>query len=130
MTTFSAPNQADSKVQLVVPNSAGSAFARVVSYLELLHTALVDDPTFYAALVRRGFLESAIQHTRYTISMVVDEVAVANVIESSVLDVLLCMQEMGTASALHDVKLRTYARVAEDAARELGEQLAIIAHSK
>lgn len=81
--------------------SASASLNQVASYVSMLHAALGEDPSFYARLVKRGFLESAIEYTRYALSVVdfdkrVDNDGFEGMIEGAVLEALLAARNMGT----------------------------------
>ena len=50
--------------------SAAASLDQVASYVGMLHAALGDDPAFYARLVKRGFLDNAIDYARYADSLI------------------------------------------------------------
>jgi hypothetical protein len=80
--------------------SASSSLDQVASYVGLLHGALNDDPAFYARLVKRGFLESAIEYARYAYALVdydksLDNDGFKGMIDGAVLEALLAAKGMG-----------------------------------
>ncbi|MCW2922311.1 MAG: hypothetical protein JWL76_2185 [Thermoleophilia bacterium] len=113
-TSMPAPTEGPSDVPLRAPSSTigvptlddGSASAsaslnQVASYVGMLHAALGEDPSFYARLVKRGFLESAIEYTRYALSVVdydkrLDNDGFEGMIEGAVLEALIAARNMGT----------------------------------
>lgn len=107
--------------------SASASLDQVASYVSMLHAALGEDPSFYARLVKRGFLESAIEYTRYALAVVdydkrVDNDGFEGMIEGAVLEALLAARNMGTPSVaepnLAD-ELRMAGAAASNAARGL-----------
>lgn len=81
--------------------SAAASLDQVASYVGMLHGALNDDPSFYARLVKRGFLESAIDYARYAFALIdydktLDNDGLEGMIEGAVLDALLSARDMGT----------------------------------
>lgn len=80
--------------------AASSSLDQVASYVGMLHAALNDDPSFYARLVKRGFLESAIEYARYAYALVDYDKALDNdgfkgMIDGAVLEALLAAKGMG-----------------------------------
>ena len=81
--------------------SAASSLDQVASYVGMLHAALSDDPTFYARLVKRGFLDSAIEYAKYAYALVDFDKHLNNdgfkgMIDGAVLEALLAAKGMGT----------------------------------
>lgn len=81
--------------------AASSSLDQVASYVGLLHAALGDDPSFYARLVKRGFLDSAIEYARYAYALLdydkgVDNDGFKGMIDGAVLEALLAAKGMGT----------------------------------
>ncbi len=107
--------------------SASASLDQVASYVNMLHAALGEDPSFYARLVKRGFLESAIEYTRYALAVVdydkrLDNDGFEGMIEGAVLEALLAARNMGTPTIaepnLAD-ELRMAGAAASNAARGL-----------
>ncbi len=107
--------------------SASASLNQVASYVSMLHAALGEDPSFYARLVKRGFLESAIEYTRYALAVVdydkrLDNDGFEGMIEGAVLEALLAARNMGTPTVaepnLAD-ELRMAGAAATNAARGL-----------
>lgn len=70
-----APARAATPATPAAPAAGGSSVAaasmrRVATTAGLLHAALGDDHAFYARLVRRGFLQGAIEHARFALATV------------------------------------------------------------
>jgi hypothetical protein len=95
---------------LTVPSlDDGSATAmasldQVASYVGMLKGALGEDPTFYARLVKRGFLDSAIDYAKYAYSVIdydksLDNDGIKGIIDGAVLEALLAARGMGTPVA-------------------------------
>lgn len=111
-------------------SAAGSAaLNQVASYVSMLHAALADDPNFYARLVKRGFLDSAIDYTRYALAVIeydkhLDNDGFDGMIDGAVLEALLAARGMGTPIVaepnLAD-ELRMAGAAATNAARGLQE---------
>lgn len=83
--------------------AASASLAQVASYVGMLHAALGDDPDFYARLVKRGFLDSAIDYARYAIAVIdydkhLDNDGFMGMIDGAVLEALLAAKGMGTPS--------------------------------
>lgn len=83
--------------------AASASLDQVASYVSMLHAALGEDPSFYARLVKRGFLESAIDYAKYAYAVVDYDKAGDNdgfkgMIEGAVLEALLAARDMGTPS--------------------------------
>ncbi|MCW2927496.1 MAG: hypothetical protein JWM86_1464 [Thermoleophilia bacterium] len=81
--------------------SASASLDQVASYVGMLKAALVDDPNFYARLVKRGFLDSAIDYAKYAYAVVDYDQHVNNdgfkgIIEGAVLEALVAARDMGT----------------------------------
>lgn len=81
--------------------TASASLDQVASYVGMLHAALGEDPTFYARLVKRGFLDSAIDYARYAHAVVdydrlLDNDGFKGMIEGAVLEALLAARGMGT----------------------------------
>lgn len=83
--------------------AASASLNQVASYVGMLHGALADDPAFYERLVKRGFLDSAIDYTRYALSLIdydkqVDNDGFEGIVDGGVLTALLAARGMGTPS--------------------------------
>ena len=81
--------------------SASASLDQVASYVGMLHTALTGDPTTYARLVKRGFLESAIDYAKYAYAVIDYDKSLNNdgfkgMIEGAVLEALIAASDMGT----------------------------------
>jgi hypothetical protein len=81
--------------------SAMASLDQVASYVGMLKGALADDPSFYARLVKRGFLDSAIDYAKYAYSVIdydksVDNDGIKGIIDGAVLEALLAASTMGT----------------------------------
>jgi hypothetical protein len=81
--------------------SASASLDQVASYVGMLHAALGDDPAFYARLVKRGFLDSAIEYARYAYGLIdydkdLDNDGFKGMIDGAVLEALLAAKGMGT----------------------------------
>jgi hypothetical protein len=81
--------------------SASASLDQVASYVSMLHAALGDDLSFYARLVKRGFLDSAIEYAKYAYALVDYDKAQDNdgfkgMIDGAVLEALLAAKGMGT----------------------------------
>ena len=93
--TLAAPSLEDASA------TASASLDQVASYVGMLHTALSDDPTFYARLVKRGFLENAIDYAKYAYAVIDYDKAGDNdgfkgMIDGAVLEALLAARTMGT----------------------------------
>ena len=100
--------------------TASASLNQVASYVGMLRAALGEDPSFYARLVKRGFLESAIEYTRYALEVVdvdkrVDNDGFEGMIEGAVLEALLAARNMGTP-AVEDPNLSSELSMAGAAA--------------
>lgn len=81
--------------------AASASLDQVASYVQLLHAALGDDPSFYERLVRRGFLDSAIDYARYAVGVIdhdkhLDNDGLMGMIDGAVIEALLAAKGMGT----------------------------------
>jgi hypothetical protein len=123
-TSFSVPSLDDGSA------SASASLDQVASYVGMLHAALADDPAFYARLVKRGFLDNAIDYARYADSLIdydkdLDNDGFKGMIEGAVLEALLAAKGMGTPAVaepnLAD-ELRMAQAAATNAARGLSPQ--------
>ncbi|MCB0877766.1 MAG: hypothetical protein KDC46_02140, partial [Thermoleophilia bacterium] len=50
--------------------AASASLDQVASYVGMLHAALDEDVSFYGQLVKRGFLDSAIDYARYALEVI------------------------------------------------------------
>jgi len=81
--------------------TASASLQQVASYVEMLHVALGENPTFYQRLIKRGFLDAAIDYARYATSILeydklLDNDGFQGMIEGAVLEGLLSARNMGT----------------------------------
>lgn len=89
-----APTMGDSSA------TASASLDQVARYVGMLHAALGEDPSFYARLVTRGFLDIAIDYARYAQAVMdhdglLDDDHVKGMIQRAVLEALLTARRMG-----------------------------------
>ena len=99
---------------------ACASMLRVGRYVEMLDAALRDDPRFYGQLVRRGFLENAIEHARHAHGSVDDDGIRA--VHDDVIEALLAARDRGVpviAEPALIVELQLAGVAAADAASAL-----------
>lgn len=111
--------------------TAASSLDQVASYIELLQGALVEDTAFYERLVKRGFLDNAIDFTKYALSVMdydksLDNDGFDGIVEGAVLEGLLAARSMGTPTA-GDPDLADELSMARAAATNAAQGLAILA---
>lgn len=81
--------------------AASASLEQVASYVGMLHAAIDENPSFYARLVKRGFLDSAIDYAKYAYAIIdydksLDNDGFKGMIEGAVLEALLAVRGMGT----------------------------------
>lgn len=84
--------------------AAAASLDQVASYVAMLTGALGDDPSFYDRLVKRGFLDNAIDYTRYALEVLdndrlEDNDGFVGMVEGAVLGSLREAQGLGSAAA-------------------------------
>ncbi len=104
-TAPEVPRRAPSVLQVPSIDDASAAASasldQVASYAGMLQAAAGDDPEFYERLVNRGFLDSAIEYTRYSLELIDEDRHLDNdgfdpMIAGAVLEALLSARNMGT----------------------------------
>jgi hypothetical protein len=114
--------------------AASASLDQVASYVGMLHGALADDPSFYARLVKRGFLDSAIEYTRYALAVVdfdkhLDNDGFDGMIEGAVLQALLAARNMGTPT-ITEPNLADELSMARAAASNAARGLQVLAEAR
>lgn len=85
--------------------SASASLNQVASYVDMLQTAHTAHAGDYARLVKRGFLDSAIEYTRFALAVLeydkrVDNDGFEGMVEGAVLQALLAARNMGTPTVV------------------------------
>jgi hypothetical protein len=114
--------------------AASASLDQVASYVGLLQGALSDDTAFYERLVKRGFLDNAIDYTKYALAVMEYDKSLDNdgfdgIVEGAVLEGLLAAKSMGTP-AFADPNLVDELSMAKAAATNAADGLALLAARK
>lgn len=112
MTTLHAPGPAalptTDSADVGAATAVAASLGQVARYAGMLRIARADDFDFYTGLVRRGFLESAIQFARHAIEALeadgaVDRAELVDMLERSMLAALLDVRRAGAVAATRAV---------------------------
>lgn len=107
--------------------AAAASLDQVASYVSLLTSALQTSPDEYARTIKRGFLESAINYTKYAYGIVdydrtLDNDGFKGMIEGAILDSLIAARQLGIPVAMEPNildELRMAGSAATNAAKAL-----------